>query len=62
MARSIERGSPFVIYAYVTRRKGNWQLDMHLENPGVESPTAPPYFGRNVPPIYVPGGEIFICH
>ena len=52
---------PFFIYAYVTRRRGNWQLDMHVENPGVESPTEPPYFGWNVPPIYVPVSEINDC-
>jgi hypothetical protein len=61
MARSVERGKPFFIYAYVTRRKGEWQFDMHVENPGTEKPSEPPCFGWKVPHIYVPVGEIFIA-
>jgi hypothetical protein len=59
MARSIERGKPFFIYAYVTRQKGDWRYDMHVENPGTEKPREPPCFGWDVPHIYVPVGEIF---
>jgi hypothetical protein len=61
MARSIERGKPFCIYAYATRRKGEWQFDMHVENPGTDKPSKPPCFGWKVPHIYVPVGEIFIA-
>ena len=61
MARSIERGKPFYIYAYATRFDDEWQFDMHIENPGVEKPDEPPCFGWNVPHIYVPVGEIFIA-
>ena len=52
---------PFFIYAYVTRRKGEWQFDMHVENPGTEKPSEPPCFGWRLPHIYVPVGEIFIA-
>jgi DNA-binding transcriptional MerR regulator len=59
MARSIERGRPYLIYAYAARAKDKWQFDMHVENPGVEKPSEPPCFGWEVPHIYVPVGEIF---
>jgi hypothetical protein len=59
MARSIERGKPFYIYGYATRREDEWVFDMHIENPGVESPTERPCFGWRLPHIYVPVGEIF---
>jgi hypothetical protein len=59
MARSIERGNPFYIYAYATRSEQKWQFDMHIENPGAERPNEPPCFGW-VPHIYVPVGEIFL--
>ncbi len=61
MARSIERGKPFHIYAYAARLDDEWQFDMHLENYGIESPSEPPCFGWNVPHIYVPAGQIFIA-
>jgi hypothetical protein len=60
MARSIERGQPFLIYAYATRTNNKWQLDMHIDNPGVESPTKPPCFGWKAPLLYLPVSEIFI--
>jgi hypothetical protein len=61
MARSIERGRPFQIFAYAARLDNEWQFDMHIENPDVESPGEPPCFGWKVPHIYVPVGEIFIA-
>ena len=61
MARSIERGKPFYIYAYAARTKNKWQFDMHIENPGVKSPTEPPCFGWTHPNLFVPVGEIFIA-
>jgi hypothetical protein len=61
MARSIERGTPFYIYGYATRREGEWPFDMHVENPGTEKPSEPPCFGCRLPHIYVPVGEIFIA-
>jgi hypothetical protein len=60
MARSVERGKPFFVYAYAARPDDEWQIDMHIENPGVQSPNEPPCFGWKVPHIYVPVGEIFI--
>jgi hypothetical protein len=60
MARSIERGTPFYIYAYATRSKNKWEFDMHVENPGVEKPSEPPCFGWTAPNLYVPIGKIFI--
>jgi hypothetical protein len=60
MARSIERGKPFYIYAYTTRSDQKWQFDMHIENPGAERPNEPPCFGWKVPHIFVPVGEIFL--
>lgn len=59
IARSIERGKPFFIYAYATRAKDKWQFDMHVENPGVDKPNEPPCFGWDIPHIYVPVGKIF---
>jgi hypothetical protein len=59
MARSIERGQPFNVYGYATRREDDWVFDMHIENPGVESPTEPPCFGWTTPHVFVPVGEIF---
>ena len=61
MARSIERGKPFYIYAYATRSDQKWQFDMHIENPGAERPNELPCFGWKVPHIFVPVGEIFIA-
>jgi DNA-binding transcriptional MerR regulator len=61
MARSVERGKPFYIYAYAAPIKNKWQFDMHIENPGVEHPGEPPCFGWEVPHIYVPVSEIFIA-
>jgi hypothetical protein len=60
MARSIERGKPFYIYAYATRSDQKWQFDMHIENPGAERPNEPPCFGWKVPHIFVPVSEIFL--
>jgi len=61
MARSVERGKPFYIYAYAARTKNKWQFDMHIENPGTVRPSEQPCFGWKVPHIYVPVGEIFIA-
>jgi hypothetical protein len=61
MARSVERGKPFYIYAYVARFDGKWQFDMHIEDSGVETPNEPPRFGRKVAHIFVPVSEIFIA-
>ena len=61
MARSIERGKPFYIYGYATRREDEWVFDMHIENPGIASPSEPPCFGWQVPHIFVPVGEIFVA-
>lgn len=60
MARSVERGKPFYIYAYAARINNKWQFDMHIENPGTERPSEQPCFGWKVPHIYVPVGKIFI--
>ena len=62
MARSIERGAPFCIYAYATLPgNGNkWKFDVHIEIQS-EKPTEPPRFRWNVPHIFVPVGEIFIA-
>jgi hypothetical protein len=59
MARSVERGNPFSIYAYATRAGGKWRFEMHIENPGVDKPNETPCFGWDVPHIYVPVGKIF---
>jgi hypothetical protein len=60
MARSIERGKPFYIYAYATRAGGKWRFDMHIETTEDKSkPNEPPRFGWDVPHIYVPVGKIF---
>jgi hypothetical protein len=59
MARSIERGKPFYIYAYAARQKSGWELDMYIENPGVVKPSQPPCFGWDVPHIYLPVSAIF---
>jgi DNA-binding transcriptional MerR regulator len=59
MARSIERGKPFYIYAYATRAGGKWDFDMHIEKSGVDKPSESPCFGWDVPHIYVPVGKIF---
>ena len=56
MARSIERGKPFFVYAYATRSGGNWEFDMHVEGLGIEKPGEPPCFGWKVPHIFVPVG------
>jgi hypothetical protein len=61
MARSVERGKPFYVYAYTAPSEGKWLFDVHIENPDVEHPSEPPCFGWNVPHIYVPVGEIFIA-
>jgi len=60
LARSIERGRPFHIYAYAARLDDEWQFDMHIEKPGAERPNEPPCFGWKVPHIFVPVGEIFL--
>jgi hypothetical protein len=59
MARSIERGKPFFIYAYATRAGGEWRFDMHIETTDKGKPNEPPCFGWDVPHIYVPVGKIF---
>ena len=61
LARSIERGRPFHIYAYAARLDDEWQFDMHIQNPGIASPSEPPCFGWQVPHIFVPVGEIFVA-
>ncbi len=61
MARSVERGKPFYIYAYAAPTNNKWRFEMYIENPGVESPSQPPCLGWNVPHIYVPVSEIFIA-
>jgi hypothetical protein len=61
LARTLEAGKPAHIYAYANRSDGKWQFDMHIENPGIASPSKPPCFGWKVPHIYVPVGEIFIA-
>ena len=58
MARSIERGKPFFIYAYATRSGGKWRFDMHIETKNTGKPNEP-CFGWDVPHIYVPVGKIF---
>ena len=65
LARSIERGRPLFVYAYVARSKGEWLVDMHVENPGVKTPSERPSFGSHlpdvwsVPHVFVPVGAIF---
>jgi hypothetical protein len=53
-ARSIEKGEPFLVYAYAARPNRKWLFDMHLEEPG-EAPS----FGWDTPHIYVPMSKIF---
>jgi hypothetical protein len=54
VARGIENGRPFLVYAYATHAGGEWQFDVHMEKTG-----GAPCFGWDVPHVYVPMSTIF---
>jgi hypothetical protein len=54
VARSIERGEQFCVYAYATRLDDQWLVDMHFVAPG-----EPPCFGLEAPHIFIPVSAVF---
>jgi hypothetical protein len=54
IARSIERGKRFYVYAYATRSDDQWLFDMHFVTPG-----EPPCFGLDLPHIFIPVSDVF---
>lgn len=54
VARSIERGKRFYVYAYATRSDDQWLFDMHFVKPA-----EPPCFGSDKPHIFVPVSDVF---
>lgn len=58
-ARSIERGKPLNIYAYATRQKQEWRVDMHVGAEGQPPNFGSPDLGWNAPNIFVPMAQIF---